>query len=387
MAETLGKLLLTAARRARDGSVYWQGPAEVRGRLVPVPLPATLFPGSLGVALFLAGLKRIAGGGSYGALCQESLVPLQREMVRLLAEPERARNVQQGIGGLSGLGSMIYGLVRIGELLGTREPYETAHAISSLITPERLSQDESLDVMLGSAGALLALLALDERRPEPNRNGHSALELAVLCGQHLLERRGLVREQGGFCHGTAGICHALLRLHARTGEQEFLKAALEGQAHERLLFDSKRQDWSYSLEPEPRFLNSWRKGSPGILLARCGNLDVLDTVEVRADISAALSNTHAAELNELDDVCCGNMGRVDALLYAQTRMGRPELLNNARELAIRVLERLERRGQLAFHPKFQGMFDPRFFPGVSGVGYTLLRLAAPGTLPCILALE
>jgi lantibiotic modifying enzyme len=33
------------------------------------------------------------------------------------------------------------------------------------------------------------------------------------------------------------------------------------------------------------------------------------------------------------------------------------------------------------------LFDPRFFLGVTGIGYTLLRLRAPIALPCVLALE
>lgn len=37
--------------------------------------------------------------------------------------------------------------------------------------------------------------------------------------------------------------------------------------------------------------------------------------------------------------------------------------------------------------RFDGVFDPRFFTGFSGVGYALLRLVSPDTLPCILALE
>ncbi|AKQ65935.1 Lanthionine biosynthesis protein LanM [Myxococcus hansupus] len=398
-AETLGQALLKMAARAKDGSVYWRGPAERAGQLVWTPLPTTMFAGSLGVALFLAGLARVTGDAAYGELSRETLRPLQREVEQLVTDTERAARVQLDLGGLSGLGSMIYGLVRAGDLLDEPSFHETAHQISGLVTAERIANDEALDVMLGCAGTLLALLALHERRPSANAQGRTPLELAILCGQRLLDRRVDVAEgfrawahagaspMGGFCHGTAGIEYALLRLHASTGTPAFLTAAVEAMENERRLFDAARRDWSYLHAEEPRFLNSWCKGAPGLLIARCGGLTVFDTAEVRAELPLAIARTASAELSLVDDVCCGNFGRVDALLFAGARLSDPGTQAAAHQLASEALDRAEGRRGFVFASKFQGALDPRFFPGISGVGYTLLRLAAPEALPSILALE
>lgn len=399
-ADTLGQQIVAATARARDGSIYWRGPADVNGEIVAAPLGAPLYPGTVGVALFLAALERALGGGHYGALCLAGLRPLHGEIARVAARnrPDHADQIEHGIGGLSGLGSIVYALVRIGDLLGEPALYQDAHDLASLLTPTRIARDESLDVMLGSAGAALALLALDERMPGACASGHTPMALATACAWHLVEHQRAYRDQlrtgpplGGFCHGAAGIVHALLRVHARTGEPALARAARAGIAFERSLFDPGRADWSYAPGPEPRFAPGWCKGAPGILIGRCGAPlvepvpDAPDAAD--AEIEAAIARTSSAELSDVDNVCCGNMGRVEALLYAAIRLGRSDLLAAAHALALRVLARSETRAGLSMPARFARVFDPRFFTGVSGVGYALLRLVLPDTLPCILAME
>lgn len=69
-----------------------------------------------------------------------------------------ARDV--GIGGATGLGSIIYALVSAGRLLRDAELLEDAGRAAHLLTPELIARDRQLDVMGGAAGAILGLLAL-----------------------------------------------------------------------------------------------------------------------------------------------------------------------------------------------------------------------------------
>ncbi len=58
-----------------------------------------------------------------------------------------------------------------------------------MLTPARIDADDELDVVNGCAGAMLALLALArEQMIKPGESGR-ALELAVDCGQRLMNRR------------------------------------------------------------------------------------------------------------------------------------------------------------------------------------------------------
>ena len=123
------------------------------------------------------------------------------------------------IGGAVGLGSVVYGLVCASLFLDAEELLDDARAAASLITLERIEQDQNLDIIGGSAGAILGLLALYRNSRDPE-----VLEQAAHCGYHLLENRTASATGHrvwksldgplltGFSHGTAGIAYALLKL-------------------------------------------------------------------------------------------------------------------------------------------------------------------------------
>jgi lantibiotic modifying enzyme len=135
-------------------------------------------------------------------------------------------------------------------------------------------------------------------------------------------------------------------------------------------------------------MTSWCHGAPGIALGRIGTLGILDTPEIRADVQNALATTWDEGLVPLDHVCCGNMGRAEILLDASFRLGDESLGVKAGRLASAVVRRGQSQGgyRWVLEPG-SAAFDPSFFTGAAGVGYTLLRLASPGPLPCVLSLE
>jgi len=90
-----------------------------------------------------------------------------------------------------------------------------------------------------------------------------------------------------------------------------------------------------------------------------------------------------------DHLCCGNMGRCESLFTTGRRLMRREAVEGSRRLARVVIARARKAGHfcLAANGFEYRIFDPGFFRGVSGIGYTLLRLAAPSSLPSIAAFE
>ena len=104
---------------------------------------------------------------------------------------------------------------------------DEARRVSDLLSDDLIAADQALDVVGGTAGAALGLLALYEAVPDPK-----VLARAVTCGQHLIEtrtatetgHRAWVTEDGlrttGFSHGTAGIAYALLRLYEHTRDRD-----------------------------------------------------------------------------------------------------------------------------------------------------------------------
>jgi len=96
------------------------------------------------------------------------------------------------------------------------------------------------------------------------------------------------------------------------------------------------------------------------------------------------------QLQHIDGLCCGNMGRADFLLTAGLRLGRPDLPVQAHEIASQVVARGKKQGGYCLidddMPSALGCY-PGFFQGEAGIGYELLRLAYPERLPSVLLFE
>lgn len=372
-AESVAGFILRHVFRARDNTICWRHPVEPIEPFHPTPLGPHLYSGTLGIACFLAAAVRVLPEREdLRSLLVQALVPLRLEIRSVVNDTARSRALRQPIGGLSGLGSIVYGLMVVGDLLGDFSFVDDAYAVSALITPERISSDESFEVMVGSAGALLALVALHERHPGRNLNGRTPLEVAGDCAEHLLKRAGRPAVRG-FCHGMTGISTALLRLYRKTGRQELWDAAWEGFTHERGL--------------PATGTNSWCKGAPGIALGHVERLGISGDPIARDETVAALEVAGWAPLSDTDDLCCGNAGRIDVLLHAWRNLGDSSWLAAARDLADRVLDRAIRNQQYALKLHGPGVLDLRLFNGLAGVGYVMARLLATDHVPCIVAME
>lgn len=428
--------------RTRDGKVFWRGPRGYGTELTPqriVRLGPYLGDGSVGVALFLAAFERVCGGGECGDLALRVLGPLREELAGLVADTEKARSLKIPVGAFVGSGSLIYGFAKVGELLGETSLLEEAHRLSALIDQERIDQDQEPRIQKGCAGAILALLALGDKLSLPNQEGKTPLEIALACARHLLNVRvsfdGRPRAWslspgkpplGGFAYGAAGISHALLRLYEAVGEQELWDAAQEGLSFVRSLYCPEAGSWMdvhelfqsrYNLRrgtwgdwwvsgtmddlielsppfsPKSELPEFWCHGAAGIVLGRIGTLHICDTPEVQEEIDRTLRRMQSyalegEELADFDDICSGHMGMIELLLSASQRMGDARSLEAAFALMERVCQRKSSRGKYEFLATCgQEVFAPSFVQGLAGVGYTLLRLAAPESLPCVLLFD
>ena len=143
-----------------------------------------LYDGAFGVALFLAGLEKVTGGAGHRDLVLDVLRPLRKSLHDMDADGKKNIASVLGIGGTKGLGSIIYCLVRNrpvpghpGALRGRPAPRVGNHR-------ERVEADRKLDIMSGTSGAILGLLALHRVTGD-----QAVLEAAVTCGNHLLMSR------------------------------------------------------------------------------------------------------------------------------------------------------------------------------------------------------
>ncbi|MGH9162858.1 MAG: type 2 lanthipeptide synthetase LanM family protein [Vicinamibacteraceae bacterium] len=369
-----------------------------------------LYDGRLGPAVFFAALSAATQDESWSA-------PARELAAAVATLDDGGASAAGAIGGGTGLGSVIYGLTVVSRLLDHAAPLDVALRLAGRLTDARIDADMALDVIGGAAGALLGLLALYRVTGDA-----SVLARAVRCGERLCRARVALggsaawpdadgRILTGFAHGAAGIACALDRLFAVTADERFGQAAADGYRAIEACFLPGSANWSIidaaaeqaagvagrgahglptsAGAASPPTMTAWCHGAPGIALAIALGSDALVGGGLREQAGNALATTAAALPHRADHVCCGNLGRVEALFTVGQRLGRQEGIDAAWRLVHHVLGRARANGHfcLTSDPFLYRVWEPGFFRGLSGIGYSLLRLAAPSRLPSIVAFE
>jgi type 2 lantibiotic biosynthesis protein LanM len=392
-AVSLGEELAARAIRGRS-DVSWIGMGlEDLGqwRWSLSPLGTDVYEGVGGLSLFFAYLARETGRTDFEELARAGL-----ETVR-----EAWRNPdpnETGVGAFVGRASRAYVLGHLAALW--KQPVLLDEVLAGLPALGPLIEaDTRLDLLSGSAGCALVLLGLHARSGDPR-----LLEAARRCGERLLATAEPCPEGGvgwkgpaghrplaGFSHGAAGIAYALLELASATGDARYRELAHQALTYERALFVPERGNWRDLREPEEApegtgtgFMVTWCHGAPGIALGRLGSLRHLDGVEVRAELETALTTTLREGFGGSHCLCHGDMGNVEPLYLAGERLGEPRWSRAALERAAHIIHQGRERGWLCGLPR--GTETPGLLMGLAGIGYGLLRLAAPERVPSVLTL-
>lgn len=248
------------------------------------------------------------------------------------------------------------------------------------------------DVMMGSAGAIIGLVAVAEAFDD-----RSLLRRAVLAGDELLGRATVTRHGWswaipgrrsphhvcGLAHGAGGIGWALLELFAATGDERFRDGAAGAFAYERSWLDPASGTWPDLRVPGLRrgrpqpdrsaTTGTWCRGEAGIAQTRRRAVALGASNAERRDAVFALETTrrHVADLlgQEIDDLslCHGAAGAADVLLTTG------EESPQAVALGERVLDRYGDGGE-PWPCGVPGGVTPGLFLGLSGIGWWLLRL-------------
>ena len=360
-----------------------------------VCLGPDLYNGASGIALFLAAHAAVTGSKPSGELALAGIAHL-RHSLKSRNAPRIARAL--GIGGATGLGSIVYALAVMAKCLGNRDLLADADRATALFTDELIGADKQLDVMGGSAGAILALLRL-------HRDTQSAtvLSRAVTCGEHLMAQSRIGPDgrrtwigQGsganglnGMSHGAAGFAYALASLAAAAGRDEFARAAAECLAFEDSSYDTARHNWPDLRSPgHTLWPCQWCHGATGIGLARLatatrsGKTTVGDAAQLTTDIRNAVAGAEQSWPGGVDTLCCGTLGSIEFFCAAADVLGRGELRQSAARRLQAVLQRSIKTGDYRWNSG-KRRFNLGLFRGLSGVGYTMLRQADP-SLPNVL---
>ena len=391
IAEELSRYAIRRGPGAAWIGLDWLGDSEV---FQLVCLGPELYNGVSGIAVFLAAHAAVTGCKSSGELALAGMSHLRKNL-RSRNAARMARSL--GIGGATGLGSIVYALTVMSKSLHDDDLLADAHVAAELFTDDLIAADKQLDVMGGSAGAILGLLRLYR-----DTQSSDVLKRAIKCGEYLLRQPRVGPEghrgwsgQGsgphglnGMSHGAAGFAYALASLSAATGRDEFAKAASECIAFENLSYDAERSNWpDLRGDGEPGWPCQWCHGAPGIGLARIAmtKRGGLDSKLLATDIRNALVGVERGWPGPLDTLCCGALGSIEFFCEAGSALGRSDLRELASRRLMSLLEAATSTGDYRWNSGNR-QFNLGLFRGVAGVGYTSLR-QVDGSLPNVIIWE
>ncbi|MBN6033677.1 type 2 lanthipeptide synthetase LanM family protein [Amycolatopsis sp. 195334CR] len=382
--------------------------------------PMDLYSGVPGIGLFLSAAAAVTGAGhlvDYAERTADRVADYTRRTTdHILREVAKNSALRDGLtrhadpGVFGPAGSLIYYLSHAGAWLERADLLDAAeHGLDLL--HRHLAHDQKLDVIGGGAGAILAALALHRVRP-----AGGALAVAEAAAESLLARQttdgGWPSPLGprpllGMSHGASGILSALTALHAAAPRPEYATAIANALRYEHGLFDASASNW-----PDLRPLDmggsggcmvAWCHGAPGVGFSRLALLrqrasfagtavaPLLD--QAAADLEAAVVSTEAAHYlpgggfgsSGNNCLCHGDLGNLEFLLAAARHVG--DVDAEQRHLrAVRALcERATHSGWATGQLPAEAL--PGLMYGRAGIGYALLRVAAPGRVPSLLELE
>lgn len=355
-----------------------------------------LYSGTMGVALLFAAIFKVNGSE---ANKEDAVNIAEGARDRVLGESLQWLE-EFGIGGYTGIGSVVYGLTVVGDLTGQTSLWDDALKISRLITPEMIEADSSNDVISGCSGAASALIKLHQQ------TGEKRLEKQIRhCGRKLVasmvssdvphrawQSLASPKPLAGFAHGAAGISLSLLRIYELTGNEKFKEAALEGINYQRALYSLADKRWkdrryedTYGHAGSTGNL-SWCNGAAGIAMSRLSGIGLMDDELVREEIKIAVEGLSNVVDGVPINLCCGIGGFIEPLLSAGKVFGNRDLEHKGNEIAANIAKwALKKMGEQK--GSIDDMIAPMFFQGYSGIAYQLLKVAAFPELPSVLTLE
>jgi len=387
----IGRRVQQDAIYASDGSAAWLTRSFDSDQQLSqlAPTGQNLFDGAAGTAVFLSALAFATGQEPFRDLALSAL-----NTARLQLNRPMDNRSPHGAG--IGLPSVLYAHLITSDILQDKKLLRHAFELIEMLARHQNSGDNRYDILTGSAGSLVVLLAVYER----HRNS-AALESAIAFGDKLIiagvnkgpDKIAWTTVRGkmlaGFAHGNAGIAYSLARLYSVVQEPRFRRAAECAIRYEDSLFSSDTRNWPNllrgSTDPMGERWSSWCHGAAGIALSRLRSLEWLDRDILTAHLHDVLPSIAQNDLPALDTPCCGEFGRVETLWQAGRVFLSSEYTEAAEAICARTVRRARELGSYRLGAETGSVST--FHQGLAGIGYQLLRLALPDALPCVLVWE
>jgi len=396
VAQRLGTLALR-----KEDHVSWLGLTLLRERDWAIqPVGPDLYSGAAGIAHFLAYFDHVAGDGDSRAIAHAVVRQLTRRVVATFDTSDSGAALPPPtLGAFGALSGAVYTLSHIGALWGDHDLIDLAERLVTMLG-DHIDADRTLDIIGGTAGFIMATSALEHVRSAPASRRLLQRGADALIARGDESASGLswstnlpaLRPLTGLSHGASGMALALVAAGRLANHRPFVDAAVRALGYERSCFDATRTNWpDYRILPgrgndhELSWMWAWCHGAPGIGLVRLEALGSVDDPDVAADLASALTSTAAFGFGSNDSLCHGDLGNLELLVRAQELGYAGEWERALAANSARLVARLDKGQWRCGIPG--GVETPGLMTGLAGIGYELLRLAAPERVPSLLALE
>ncbi|WP_028778764.1 type 2 lanthipeptide synthetase LanM family protein [Shimazuella kribbensis] len=377
-AMEIGDYLIHTYRFRKD----WIGLKQAQSGWRLDKLNHDLYDGLAGIALFL---------GHLGALSQENrFTQVAKTICDEVWVKFKVTNDAYPIGAFSGWSGVIYVYVKLSKLWN--DPILLKRALDIAKNLESPIKDQDLDWIGGSSGVIPVLLRLYEETKE-----EYILSLSKQYGEHLLESSkwiddgiGWITESAvpltGMAHGASGFSLGLRELYKWTGDNRFKSAALQSLKYERSQFSSIKQNWiDLRGNKKVNYAVQWCTGAAGIGVSRSKMISIWKDRVLLEELKIAVKTTLANGFGYDHSLCHGDMGNLDFLLLASEFLEDSYTKEQIENMKSYVGDSLKQHGWLCGTP--QHVKTPGLMVGLSGIGYGILRLLSPESVPCVLVLE
>jgi lantibiotic modifying enzyme len=325
-----------------------------------------LYGGLAGMAVFLAQVSEET---------QDSRFSSAAEAMLNTAWEGFLRSESPQIGLSDGIAGLAYASSIVARSTGHRNIADLATQNLVKIKPsDKRTLENDLDLLAGSCGVLLSALRLASVSRLPTLN----ILIESLTSRVLKAAKIVVESANsppgvlfGMSHGLSGAALTLATCYEVSGREDCLHTAIALAKAETARGYIKPFGWIDLRHTVPTFTNSWCHGAAGIGLARLQlwRLAPEDDV-IRSDLIEAVRLCGDVCL-EIDQPCCGELGRL-TLLSAVARESGSKALANV--VAVRAGNLLNRREELGYFRN--GASGPAngwgLFQGRAGIGYSLM---------------
>ena len=385
------------------GDSYWMCQvARGESLVVTSPNVLDLYDGQLGIALYLGMLSAVTGLSDFESLTMNSL-----ETIRRWTRAGRYGFTTNGVYN----GSMGYAYVFANLGVSLKRDYLLNEAFEwiSGFDPER--ENDNLDVIGGAAGCVLflsELLGLVGTRDKSKTQILGLIDFFAkrIASEAKREAMGVSwripmkadRPLTGFAHGNAGFAAALFTCTQILGQDKYRDLGYAAISFENYHYSRKYGGWRDLMDVHGTPHSSevkcaWCRGAPGVVLGRLIALESMDRADVlypilTSDVVRGMEAATPQEHSNNASLCHGTFGNNEIFEMAHGILPDGQWQDLYDKFGSRSNNSVNRRcGDFGRNPVGSRLASQGLMTGSTGIGYGLLRQAAPQIVPSVLRLS